>query len=340
MSSPTERAFVYVANAESRELLVFRMSPGSGELTLVQHLLGGKFTTLAYTPDRRFLFAGLRDEPFGIASFAIDPMRGTLQPLGEQRMPGPLAFVSVDRTGRCLLAASYHNDFLAVAMIDADGAICAPHQLIASVPKAHSILAAPTNDFVVAAALGGDRLLAWPFDAASGRLDESKPSELTIDTGAGPRHVRFHPGAQRLFLICELDGSVRSIEYDDSLRFRQVAIATVMPPGFRGKRWAAELHVAPSGRFVFGSERTSSTLSAFSVDHESGSLEVQAIVPTERQPRAFAIDPEGRFLYVVGQKSNRLSSYAIDQETGVPTKLNEYAVGQDPCWVEVLAFDV
>src|SRR5687767_10734857 len=73
MSIGTERAFVYVANAESRELLVFRLDLANGALTLVEHVLGGKFTTLCFTPERRFMFAGLRDEPFGVASFAIEP---------------------------------------------------------------------------------------------------------------------------------------------------------------------------------------------------------------------------------------------------------------------------
>jgi 6-phosphogluconolactonase len=61
-------------------------------------------------------------------------------------------------------------------------------------------------------------------------------------------------------------------------------------------------------------------------------------VPTERQPRAFAIDPSGRFLLAVGQKSNRLSAYSIARD-GSLTKLRDYPVGEDPCWVEVLAFD-
>jgi len=337
MSQAIERAFVYVANAESRELLVFSLKLADGGLTLIEHVLGGKFTTLAYTPDRRFMFAGLRDEPYGIASFAIDPARGVLHALGEVRMPGPLAFMSTDRTGRWLLSASYHGGFVAVSGIEADGRLREPHQLVGPIPKAHSILVAPTNDAAIAAALGSDSLIAWRFDAGSGRLLEQERSEQSVVAGAGPRHVRFHPQGSRFYVICELDGSVRAFDFDAaSLRMQERAAASVVPKGFRGKRWAAELHVTPNGKFLYASERTSSTIACFNLEASNG-IEAFGSVPTERQPRAFAIDPSGRFLIAVGQKSNRLSLYSIDRD-GSLAKLGEHAVGEDPCWVEVLAF--
>jgi 6-phosphogluconolactonase len=338
MSHAIERAFAYVANAESRELLVFRMDLASGELTLIEDVLGGKFTTLAHTPDRRFMFAGLRDEPFGIASFAIDPARGMLRALGETRMPGPLAFLSTDRTGRWLLSASYHNDFVAVSEIDASGQLREPHQIIESIPKAHAIVVAPTNDVAIATSLGSDMLIAWRFDATSGRLLEQERTQQSVAAGAGPRHIRFHPQGRQFFVLCELDGSIRAFDFDPAaLRMEERAAASVVPKGFRGKRWAAELQITPDGNLLYASERTSSTLAGFNLDGANG-IDAFGSVSTERQPRAFAIDPSGRFLLAVGQKSNRLSLYSIDGD-GSLTKLNEYAVGQDPCWVDVLVLE-
>lgn len=338
MSSGSSRTFVYVANAGSRELLVFNMHPESGELTLLEHVLGGKFTTIAITPDRKWLFAGLRDEPFGIASFAVDPKRGTLKPLDETRVPGPLAFIGTDHSGRWLLGASYHHDFVCVCEIGADGSVREPHQIVGEVSKAHSVVAAPGNDFVVAAALGADALVRWPFDATQGRLNEAAVSYTKVTAGAGPRHVRFDPRAKRLYVLCELDASLRTFEYSEDGSLTERALAAAVPKGFRGKRWAAELRVTPNGRFLYASERTSSTLAAFAID-AAGRLEPLGTVPTQRQPRAFALDPSGRFLFAVGQLSNRLSSYGIDSEVGVLTKLGEHPVGIDPVWVEAVSID-
>lgn len=338
MSQATERAFVYVANAESRELLVFELDLANGELALVEDVLGGKFTTLAATPDRRFMFAGLRDEPFGIVSFAIDASRGVLHARGETRMPGPLAFLTTDRTGRWLLSASYHGDFVAVNAIDANGELAAPHQIIGSMPKAHAVVVAPSNDAVIATSLGSDMLHAWRFDPSRGRLLESEHVEQSVAAGAGPRHIRFDPRGESFYLLCELDGTIRAFDFDvATLRMEQRGLASVVPKGFRGKRWAAELQITPDGKFLYASERTSSTIAGFNLDSRQR-IDAFGNVPTERQPRAFALDPNGRFLLAVGQKSNRLSLYSIGRD-GSLTKLHDHPVGEDPCWVEVLVFE-
>src|SRR5690606_22281664 len=155
-----------------------------------------------------------RDEPYGIASFTIDPVRGSLQALGEIRMPGPLAFLSTDRTGRWLLSASYHGDFVAVNAIESSGHLSEPHQVIGSIPKAHSLVVAPTNDAASAASLGSDSLIAWHFDAESGRLLDEERVQQSVAAGAGPRHVRFDPQGKRFYVICELDGTVRVFDFD------------------------------------------------------------------------------------------------------------------------------
>ena len=57
---------------------------------------------------------------------------------------------------------------------------------------------------------------------------------------------------------------------------------------------------------------------------------------TEKQPRGFAIDPTGRVLYYTGQLSTRMSSYAIDGDSGKLTKLDDYPVGKNPNWIEIV----
>jgi 6-phosphogluconolactonase len=212
-----------------------------------------------------------------------------------------------------------------------------PHQVIESITKAHAIIPTPSNEFVLATSLGDDALIAWPFDVSRGQLNEQKRIEHKLAAGSGPRHPRFHPQANRLYVLCELDASVRAFEYDPAaLRLQDGPVASAVPKGFRGKRWAADLHLTPDGKFMYASERTSSTLTTFRVDG-AGAVENRGSISTERQPRAFAIDPSGRFLLAVGQKSDRLSAYAIERGSGALTKLADYAVGADPCWVEVIA---
>jgi 6-phosphogluconolactonase len=121
-------------------------------------------------------------------------------------------------------------------------------------------------------------------------------------------------------------------------RIFALLIVSALPANFQGKPSAADLHITPNGKFLYGSERTSSTLAGFSVDPATGTLTAIGSVPTEKQPRGFNIDSTGRYLLAVGQLSHALSSYRIDPESGKLTKLREYPMGKNPNWVEILDF--
>jgi len=115
-------------------------------------------------------------------------------------------------------------------------------------------------------------------------------------------------------------------------------VVSVLPDGFNGKPWAADIQLTPDGAYLYASERTSSTLAGFKIDAATGKLTPVGSFPTEQQPRAFAIDPSGRHLYVVGEKSDSMTSYAIDAKSGRLEKLKQYPVGKNPNWVEIVDF--
>jgi hypothetical protein len=104
--------------------------------------------------------------------------------------------------------------------------------------------------------------------------------------------------------------------------------------GYTGPIAAADLHVTPDGRFLYGSERRTSSLAGFRIDPAQGTLSRIGSWPTEATPRGFAVDPRGRFLLSVGLDSNRMTVYAIHQDTGTLDPLNQYAMGKMPNWIE------
>ena len=93
-----------------------------------------------------------------------------------------------------------------------------------------------------------------------------------------------------------------------------------LPPDFAGKPSAADLHLTPDGRFIYASERTTSTIKGFRIDPERGTFSRCGRWPTETTPRGFAIDPRGRFLLAVGLSSNALTVSAIDPDSGAPRR--------------------
>ena len=109
--------------------------------------------------------------------------------------------------------------------------------------------------------------------------------------GAGPRHFIFHPRLPFVYLLNELDASVDVLSFDAGRGLlATVQTLSALPSGARvDKPWAADLHLRPDGRFLYASERRSSTLAAFAVDAASGRLSPLGSTPTETEPRGFAI---------------------------------------------------
>jgi 6-phosphogluconolactonase len=102
--------------------------------------------------------------------------------------------------------------------------------------------------------------------------------------------------------------------------------------------WAADIHLTPDGKFLYISERTSSTLCAFSVNAQSGKLTYLSSTATEAQPRGFAIAPNGKFIVACGEKSDTISVHAIDPASGALSSRQEYPGGKGANWVEIVSF--
>jgi 6-phosphogluconolactonase len=342
MAAPAHAAtFLYVGNTESSEIYVMQLDRQSGDLTVIEKapipgvIKPGGSTPMAVSPDRRFLYAAARNEPKIAAGFSIDPTTGKLKHVASGPLADSMAYIATDRTGRFLLSASYPGHKITVSAITPQGTVQPPHQILENHPNAHSIIADASNRYVFAATLGNDLLNVFAFDAATGRL--TPHTTTRAKEKAGPRHFRFHPNGKLVYLLGETDAAVYVFDYDPSAgQLTAKQSVSALPPDFQGKPSAADIQITPDGKFLYASERTSSTLAGFRCDPATGMLTAIGSVPTEKQPRGFAIDPTGRYLFAVGQLSHAMSSYRIDGESGKLNKLKDYPMGKNPNWIEIV----
>ncbi len=337
--------YLYVGNAGSNEIFIFSLDPKTGDLTAIDKFTvpgitkAGGSMPMAVSPNKKFLYAGFRGEPQVAAAFAIDPKTGKLKHLGNGPLADSMAYVATDHTGKWLLSASYPGHKVTVNPIGADGMVQAVKQSIPNLPNSHSILPDKSNTHVLAASLGADVVNQFKFDAKTGTLTPNDPPNTKVVDKAGPRHFRFSKDERFVYLLNELKAIIIVFAYDAKkgvLTKELQTISAIPAAGPAEKIWAADIHLTPDGRYLYATERGTSTISQYKVDLKTGLLMANGSVPTEKQPRAFEIDPTGKYLYTVGELSDGMTSYSIDGKTGVLAKLKQYPVGKDPNWVTIL----
>jgi 6-phosphogluconolactonase len=149
--------------------------------------------------------------------------------------------------------------------------------------------------------------------------------------------MALHPNGRFLYLITETTDTIGTYAIDPaSGTLSELQFVDALPAGFTEQPAAADLHVTPNGRFLYGSERRTSTLAGYRIDPDTGTLSPIGHFPTEKTPRGFAIDPRSRFLLSVGLDSDAMTVYRIDPQSGALTGLQQYPMGQQPNWIEIV----
>jgi 6-phosphogluconolactonase len=339
-------AFVYVGGYRP-EIAIFRLDRSSGKLTPVGSAPAGKAPSyLAFDPSGRRLYAVDEVEDGHVSAFAIDPRTGALSPLGVTSSAGVgPAHLSVDRTGRWVLVANYADTrpgTIAVIPVDAEGHPGAPVATRDFGPGTmpHMIVADPSNRHVYVPCKGGPYVAQMAFDAATGKLTPADPDRVPAQPGSGPRHLAFHPDGRVLYVVNEQALTITSYTVDPaSGRLTPGQSVSTVPAGVVGgkENSTAEIHVHPSGHFLYASNRGYDSIAIYKLDGGGGLTLVGQERRTIRKPRDFDLDPSGALLLVANQNGDDVSVFRVDPATGAlePTGPPTPA-GKGPSFVGVL----
>ena len=137
--------------------------------------------------------------------------------------------------------------------------------------------------------------------------------------------MAFHPARPFAYVINELDSTVATYEFEpDKGVLKPVQILPTTPSTYTGNNTGAEVVVAPSGRFVYGSNRGHNSIAIFAIDDKSGRLSSVGWEPTQGStPRFFALDPSGAQLYAANQGTDTIVVFDVNQSTGRLTPTGE-----------------
>jgi 6-phosphogluconolactonase len=365
---PTEDLWMFVGTYTRREphvdgkssgIHVLRFDVAAGRLSHASVISGVENPSyLDLHPSGKAIYAISEINEFegrsagAIASFSLDPQTNAISGLNQRSTKGPgPAYVSVDSIGRNVLVANYGGGSVTVLPVQPDlslggacdfvqheGSSVNPHRQQA--PHAHSIVLDAANRYALAADLGMDRILIYQYDAESGTLSPN-PDQPWARTrsGAGPRHIAFHPSQRFVYVINELDSTIAAFRFDaEKGAMVEVQTVSTLPDGFDERSYAADIHVHPSGRFVYGSNRGHDSIAIFAIDEGSGELSTIGFVPTGGSvPRGFALDPAGSFALVANQNSDNIVVFAVDVESGYLEPTGEIAGVPTPVCIKMLA---
>jgi 6-phosphogluconolactonase len=344
MAASTPETTVYVSNAGSKEVFVLAMDRATGALDLIEKTPvpgtdkpSPASLPMATSPDKNFLYAQLRSEPYPVSTFAIDKTTGKLTHLAATPLVDQMAYINTDRTGRHLLCASYVGAKLAIYPINAQNVVEATAtQIVDTKPKAHCVVIDSANKHIYLPVLGGDIVMEFNFDTATGTVTPDGPGQVTTKDGAGPRHFTIHPNKRWGYLITETTATIGTYAIGDDGTLSEVAFVDTGDWNGKDSAAASDIHVTPDGKFVYGAVRMTSLLHGYKIDPDKGTLTAIGKWPTEKTPRGFAIDPRGKFLLSVGMDSGSLTVHAIDPASGALTPLKQYPMGTQPNWVEIV----
>ena len=325
-------------NGKSEGIYIFRFDPGTGAINRVG-VASGISNPSFLTLDSRgqYLYAvnevsQYRGKQTGyVTAFRLDRNNGSLTKLNEQESRGTSpCHISVDPSNRFVLVANYSSGSIAVLPIKPDGSLGEAVETIQHKgssamkgrqegPHAHSVTLNQSGRFVFAADLGIDRVMIYRLDGATGKLIANDPPFAQTRPGAGPRHFAIHPKARFAYVINELDSTLTAFTLDDSKgALKEIETKSTLPGDFRGQSYCADIHVHPSGRFLYGSNRGHDSIAIFRIDAGSGRIEPIGHESTRgRTPRNFLIDPTGSFLLAANQATDSIAVFRIDQETGM-----------------------
>jgi 6-phosphogluconolactonase len=322
---------------ESEGIYVYRMHPLTGALEFCSTSEAGENPSfLAIHPQRRYLYAVNEISESdgrpggGVSSFAIDQTTGELTFLNRKSSVGEgPCHLTVDNTGKFVLVANYGGGSVCMLPIQDDGRLGEAADFVQhegantassrqSAPHAHSIVTDPANCYVFAPDLGLDKIMIYRLDLTVGKLVPNDPPYAAVIAGAGPRHFDFHPNRRFAYVINELDSTITGFTYDEaSGTLNEIQTASTLPDDFQGTNYTADVHVHPSGKFLYGSNRGHDSIAIYEVDETTGRLGSAGHEPTQGEaPRNFGIDPSGTFLLAANQASNTIVTFRINQQTG------------------------
>ncbi len=337
----------------SNGIYVYRFNNITGQIDSVSSASIENPSYLTLSPNGKFLYCVTEnggDRPGEVSAFSFNDKSGKLTFLNKQVTGGDHpCHLSVDAENKWVAVANYSGGSLAMFGINSDGSLQKAAQIIHheghSVlksrqlsPHVHSVTFSPGENYLLAADLGTDQIIAYPFTKSNPQpLDTAQKITISTKAGNGPRHIAFNESKSIFYAIDELTGTLSAYHFAEknTTLLQTAELDTISPLPDRG---SADVHLSPDGKFLYATNRgLANNIGIYSIDGPTGKLSLLGFQPSGgEKPRNFTIDMLGGFLLAANQQSDNITVFARDKVTGLLTKTDKQITVKSPVCLKLL----
>jgi 6-phosphogluconolactonase len=253
--------------------------------------------------------------------------------------------ISLDSQGRLLFIANYGSGSIAAYPIEKDGSLAPASKFIQHTgssiagerqqgPHAHSTVVSPRDDYLYAADLGIDKVKTYRINYINKTMEPVPASDGIANPGSGPRHITISADQKFLYLLEEMGHQV-AVFAIDSTNGALIPVQTIstLPDDYKETNFCADIHIDPSGKYLYASNRGHNSLAIYEIDKKAGKLILIDMESVHGDwPRNFLIDPKGDYLFVANRRTNNVVVFKREPSTGKLTyTVAEVSVPEPVC---------
>lgn len=282
---------------------------------------------LCLSSNRKFLYS-IADEGVAVFEIAKD---GDLKMINQIDIDGMRGcFLSVDKEGRHLYVAGYHDGKVTLVHTHHDGRLGSLmdgvyHKGTGSVaernfrPHVSCVMTTPDEKFLCAVDNGIDQIKIYRVTSQ----DKLKlEGVIHCKRLSGPKKMIFSADGKFAYILYELDNTVEVYSYEANGKtpvFEKVqTISTTSDNVDRAHDAASGICMRSDGEYLFTSTAGDDTVAMYKVDKKTGLLEKKFALPISGEyPKFITLFPDDQHIACVNNESNSITTFKIDYEKNI-----------------------
>lgn len=182
--------------------------------------------------------------------------------------------------------------------------------------SSHYISVDKSDRFALAVDIALDRIYVYSFE--NGCLEpDAGLFRLQLECGEGPRHLKFHPHLDRVYVTTEYTNKIITLRFDEVTgKLEFIKSDNMLPDDYKAASYASELVISKDGRFLYAANRGANLITCFELD-ESGRPVLRGHFDCFGDwPRNICITNDNKFLLVANQNSGNVAVLPVNLSDG------------------------